>query len=229
MGAYYLLAMLVGAEPRGLPGTTIGRIAFQRAAEGHPLDDLVIHAHDALGKSVILEIQVKKGMTFAPGDRTFRAVVYQIADAARKPEAQNGSYELGVAISRTSHKIDGAYQDVLTWAKQIGDSTTFTNRINRPGSANERMRSFVETFRVHLKQAGAPHDDHAVWALLRRMRILVFDFTATGSASEELAKERAARARFIPKTHRAPEISGMNWSNSLSRSPRQAAIASARS
>jgi hypothetical protein len=56
------------------------------------------------------------------------------------------------------------------------------------------MRGFVNTFRAHLKDAGAAHDDEAVWQLLRRMRILDFDFTASGSASEELAKERAVRA-----------------------------------
>lgn len=186
-----------------MPGTTIDRVAFQRAAEGHPLDDVVVYAHGVLGEAATLEIQVKKGLTFAPSDVVFPEVVNQIAEASRKPEFQTNRYEFGIAISRTSHNIDGAYQDVLTWARQIGDSATFMNRINRPGSANERMRSFVETFRVHLKEAAAPHDDEAVWQLLRRMHILVFDFTATGSASEELAKERAARALHPEDTSRA--------------------------
>ena len=136
-------------------------------------------------------------------------------EASRKADFLTTRYELGIAISRTSHNIDGAYQDVLTWASQIGDSATFMNRINRPGSANDRMRSFVETFRAHLKHAGAPHDDEAVWQLLRRMHILVFDFTATGSASEELAKERARseetreRARKVRRTD--PRMSRNPW------------------
>jgi hypothetical protein len=206
VGASYLLSLLVGAEPRGLPGTTIDRVAFQRAAEGHPLDDVIVHAHDAQGKPAILEVQVKKGVTFAPGDKIFRAVVGQIVEASRKPEFLTTRYELGVAISRTSHNIDGAYQDVLTWARQLGDAPTFMNRINRPGSANDRMRGFVDTFRAHLKDAGAAHDDEAVWQLLRRLQILVFDFTATGSASEELAKERAARALHPEEASRAGNL-----------------------
>lgn len=206
MGASYLLAMLVGAEPRGLPGTTIDRIAFQRAAEGHPLDDVVVHAHNALGQAAMLEVQVKKGITFAPGDKIFQEVVGQIVEASLKAEFHNSRYELGIAISRTSHNIDGAYQDVLTWAKQIGDSGTFMNRINRPGSANNRMRSLVETFRGHLREADTPHDEEAVWQLLRRMQILVSDFTATGSASEELSKERAARALHREDTARAGNL-----------------------
>src|ERR1700746_1119631 len=115
VGAFFLLSLLVRTEPRGLPGTIIDRVEFQRAPEGHPLDDVIIHAHNAQGKPGVLEIQVKKGITFAPGDPMFRSVIGQIVQASRKPEFLTGRYELAVAISKTSHKIDGAYQDALTW------------------------------------------------------------------------------------------------------------------
>ncbi len=206
VGAFFLLSLLVRAEPRGLPGTIIDRIEFQRASEGHPLDDVIVHAHDARGKLAVLEIQVKKGISFAPGDPIFRSVVGQIVQASRKPEFLTGRYELAVAISKTSHKIDGAYQDVLTWARELGDATTFMSRLNRPGSANDAMRAFVNTFRSHLREEGAAHDDESVWRLLRRLQILVFDFTATGSSSEELAKERAVRALHPDEASRADEL-----------------------
>src|SRR5579864_6611180 len=86
VGAFYLLSLLARAEPRGLPGTTIDRVEFQRAAEGHPLDDVIVHAHDAHGKPALLEIQVKRSMTFAPSDLVFREVVGQIAKVMGKPE-----------------------------------------------------------------------------------------------------------------------------------------------
>ena len=210
VGAFYLLSLLVGAEPRGLPGTTIDRVEFQRSAEGRPLDDVIVYAHDAQGKPAVLEVQVKRSITFAPGDPVFRSVVDQIAEVSRKPEFLNTRYELGIGISRTSHSIDGAYQDVLTWARQLGDAATFINRINRPGSANDDMRTFVNTFREHLRDAGAAHDDETVWQLLRRLQIFVFDFTAPGSASEELAKERAVRALHSDDTPRAGDL----WTNS---------------
>ena len=117
MGASYLLCMLVGAEPRGLPGTVIDRVEFQRAGEGYPLDDVIVHAHDASGSAATLEIQVKRGMTFAPKDEVFQKVVGQIAKVSGKAEFWNSRHELGIAISRSSYKIDGPYQDVLTWAR----------------------------------------------------------------------------------------------------------------
>ena len=81
VGAHYLLSLLIGAEPRGLPGTAIDRVEFQRAAEGHPLDDIIVHARDERGQSAILEIQVKRRLSFAPSDQAFRQAVAQIAEA----------------------------------------------------------------------------------------------------------------------------------------------------
>src|SRR5437762_2360682 len=114
VGAMCLLSLLTGAEPRGLPGTTIDSVKFQRGAEGYPLDDVIVEAHDASGTPATLEIQVKRDMTFAPKDEVFKKVVGQIAEASAKPEFWNGKHELGIAISRSSRKIDGPYQDVLT-------------------------------------------------------------------------------------------------------------------
>jgi len=68
------------------------------------------------------------------------------------------------------------------------------------------MRRFVDTFKSNLRDAGADDDNETVWRLLRKLQILVFDFTAQGSASEELAKERAARALHPDETSRAGNL-----------------------
>ncbi len=203
VGAFYLLSLLMGTEPRGLRGTTIDRIEFQRASEGRPLDDVIVYAHDGHGRPAVLEIQVKRSITFATTDEVFRKVVGQIVRASRNPDFSTIHYELAIATARTSQKIDGAYQDILAWARQMGDAATFKARIDRPGSANEAMRTFVRTFKSHLPDAGSPDDDETVWRLLRKLQILVFDFTAPGSASEELAKERAVRALHVDDAMRA--------------------------
>ena len=194
VGASYLLALLTGGEPRGLPGMVIDQVELQRASEGRPLDDVIVHAHDGSGTMAVLEIQVKREIAFSPADELFRDVVRQIAQAAGRPDFWTSRYELAVATAKISAKIAGPYQDVLTWACQLGSATTFIERINRPGSANDSMRTFVRTFRTRLEEVGAQHDDQTVWGLLRRFRILVHDFTAPGSADESRARDRAALA-----------------------------------
>lgn len=203
VGAQYLLTMLVGGEPRGLPGTTIDRVEFQRASEGRPLDDVIVHAHDTLGAMATLEIQVKRSVTFAPADPVFRDVVEQIVKAARRTDFWSSRYELAIAAAKTSWKIAGAYQEVLTWAKKLDSAKVFFERLARKGSASDDMRTFVATFRANLNQFGSASDDETVWRLLGRLQILTFDFTAEGSASEDLAKERSVRALNPDESPRA--------------------------
>ncbi|WP_095055580.1 hypothetical protein [Pseudomonas sp. Irchel s3b2] len=193
IAAFYLLAMLCGAPPRGLPGTTIDRIALQQANTGRPLDDVIVHAVDGSGRPAVLEIQVKRTISFSPTDAIFRKVVGQIALAVRRPDFWSTQYGLAIATARGSRKIDGPYQDVLTLARQVGDAATFTAQLKLSGVANEDMRAFAKTFQSHLKDEGSPHDDETVWKLLRRLQVLTFDFVAPGSTSEDLARERTLR------------------------------------
>jgi hypothetical protein len=184
----------------------INRVEFQRAAEGRYLDDVIVKSHDAEGSPAVLEIQVKRQIKFTRTDQEFRKVVGQIVRTSRKTEFSSTRYELAIATARTSQKIDGAYQDVLTWARQIGDATTFMARINRPGSANEDMRTFVQTFKANLREAGSSDDDGTVKKLLSRLQILVFDFTAQGSACEALVRERVVHALHLDETQRVESL-----------------------
>ena len=79
-------------------------------------------------------------------------------------------------------------------------------QVERVGSSNDDARSFVETFRSHLKEMGAPHDDGTVWRILRRLHILTFDFTAPESSAQELAQERCARALEPSDAGRAADL-----------------------
>jgi len=216
VGASYLLSMIVGGEPFGLPGTVIDSIEFQRAGEGHPLDDVIVHSHDFQGNTAVLEVQVKRSISFSPSDEVFKSVVAQMVEAARKSGFWDSKHQLAVATARTSRKIDGAYQDVLSWARHIGSAATFTSRIERKGTTNDDMRTFVSTFRSHLREECFPDDDEMVWKLLRRFQILIFDYTATGSASEALARERCAHALDPSDASRYGDLWGALQNTALS-------------
>ena len=206
VGAHYLLTMLIGSEPRGLPGTTIDRVEFQRAAEGYQLDDIIVRAHDRQGNQAVLEIQVKRTVTFAPSDGEFKKIVGQISEASRNDQFRTRKHELAVAVARSSQKIEGPYQDVLTWARWIGSHAVFFRRIDRPGSANDNMRTFVQTFKDNLREAGLAGDDETAWLLLSRFQILTFDYTAQGSACQSWEKERAAQVLHSDDSHRSGDF-----------------------
>ncbi len=93
VGAFYLLALLSGGEPRGLPGATINTVRFQQRVANHPLDDVIVQATNADGSDAILEIQAKRSLTFTASDKEFSDVVVQICQAAQKPEFRTERYD----------------------------------------------------------------------------------------------------------------------------------------
>lgn len=190
VGAHYLLTMLAEADPRGMPGVLIEQVRLQCAGEGFPLDDIVIHGITKDGLASLLEIQVKRTITFSPGDLVFRDVVKQLARALPGLEFSSERHQFAVATERTSFKIAGPYQDVLRWAREVGSATVFMGRINRKHTSSRDMRTFVATMRTHLEAAGCTFDDETVWQVLRRFQILTFDYDAPGSQAQELALER---------------------------------------
>jgi hypothetical protein len=206
VGAFYLLSLLIGSEPRGLPGVTIRTVAFQQRGSGRPLDDVVLHAINADGSPATLEIQAKRTLTFTATDVEFKDVVAQIWTAAQKSEFGSSRYELAVAIARTTTRVEASCQEVLHWARQLPDRTTFAAHINLEGFSSKGMRDFLEVFRANLSAAGAPANDDTVWRLLRRFQILVFDFESYGSDYEHRARERARLALIPEQASRASEL-----------------------
>lgn len=206
VGAFYLLPLLSGGEPRGLPGATVRSIAFQQRVADHPLDDVVVKAVNRDGSPATLEIQVKRSLTFTTSDDEFRDVVGQIWEAAQKPDFTTSRYELAAAIARTTTRVEQACQEVLHWARQLPDGATFAAHINRPTFASDAMRSFVDVFRANLALAGAPIDDETVWRLLCRFKILVFDFESTGSDYDHRAREHLRWILAPDQTDRANDL-----------------------
>ncbi|MCK1711957.1 MULTISPECIES: hypothetical protein [unclassified Bradyrhizobium] len=129
VGAFYILPLLSGGEPRGLSRATVRSVAFQQRVAEHPLDDVVVKAVNWDGSPATLEIQVKRSLTFTASDTEFRDVVGQIWEAAQKSDFATSRYELAAAIARTTTRIEQACQEVLHWARQLPDGATFAARI----------------------------------------------------------------------------------------------------
>ncbi|BBB10389.1 hypothetical protein [Sphingopyxis sp. EG6] len=204
LGAFYLLAMLAGTEPRGLPGVKLSRVRFQGVDQGYALDDLILEGSGPAGES-LMEIQSKRDVSFSPKDAVFAEVAGQVARTSSRgvPEER---HMLAVATQRQSKAISGPYQDVLIWARAAGTSGEFFSRIAAKGVASDQMRSFVSAFRANLVAAGIADEDDLIWGFLRRFAILVFDFESTAPlarthglalARQVLADEDVTRAESL--------------------------------
>jgi hypothetical protein len=205
-GAFYLLAVLTAGEPRGLPGAVAQSVQFQGAADGWPLDDIIVRAVNGDGAPAILEIQAKRTIDFTASDAEFADVVRHAWAVANKPTFSSHRHEMAVAIARTSTAIERHCQEALHWARQHITGAAFDEHLRRPGFASEGMRHFVGAFRQHLATADAPTDADALWRLLRRFQILAFDFEAAGSTYENIARERARMALQPEQGGRASDL-----------------------
>ena len=206
VAASYMLAMLAGAPTRGLPNALVESVQVQAAPEGFPLDDVVVHARDTAGSAAILEIQVKRTVSFTHSDPVFADVAGQAA-SARGTGGEQGHHKLAVALARSARTVLGPCHDVLMWARNTTATQLFA-RLALRGVANEPMRVFAETFRSNLAKAGAPSDNATTWGLLRRFQILPFDFDVAGSEWEQLMLERARRSLHDEEVH----LAGSLWS-----------------
>ena len=206
VGAFYFLALLAGGEPRGLPGAVTRKVRFQQSAHGRPLDDVTVDAVNADGSDAFLDIQAKRTIDFTAGNQEFADVVRRLWATARKPTFAASRYELAVAIARTSTRIERDCQQVLQWARQLADAASFAAHMQRRGFASDGMRAFVDAFRHHLANAGAPVDDETVWRLLRRFKILVFDFESPGSDYDSRAREQGRALLALEQAHHAADL-----------------------
>ena len=206
VGAFYFLALLGQGEPRGLAGAVVRKIRFQQSAHGRPLDDVTIDAVNADGTDAFLDIQAKRTIDFTVSNQDFADIVRRFWATAQKPAFGTTRYEVAVAIARTSVRIERQCQQVLQWARQLTDGELFASQMELRGFASESMRAFVEAFRHHLASAGAPTDNETVWRLLRRFKILVFDFESPGSDYEHRARERGSALLGPGEAIRAAEL-----------------------
>ena len=193
VAAQYLLSLLAATCGRGLPAAIVKEVRVQQAPEDIPLDDIVIVGATSTGEVAQLDIQVKHKVSFSQSDRVFKDVCGQIAETIQRPDFFDNKHMMGIAIARSSAKIDSAYQDVLTWARELPSAERFFKRLEMKSVANNNMRTFLSTFHSHLTANGVADNEDLIWQALRRMLILPFDYSAQGSAVLALALERSAR------------------------------------
>ena len=213
VGAFYFLALLAGTEPRGLAGAKASAIRFQQSAHGRPFDDITIDAVNADGTDAFLDIQAKRSIDFVKSNSEFGDVVRHLWTTSQQPRFLTTRYEVGVAVQRSSTRIERSCQEVLHWARQLDSGATFAAHINLAGFSSQGMRDFVDAFRHHLAAAGAPTDDDTIWQLLRRFQILVFDFDSPGSDYDHRVRELARAILSPDHAERAANL----WSTLIDR------------
>jgi hypothetical protein len=189
VATHYALALLARTEAFGLPGAIAEEIAFQRGAQGHPLDDVIVKGITMCGEAQVLDLQAKRSIAFTASDKNLASIVKAIVETRRnEPDGRNRHY--AVAIERTSGPIEHGVQEVLELARSVECAEVFFSLLNTPGRSNPDMRQFVEAVRTHLNNYGVT-DEVELFEILARFSVLVFDYARPNSIAEAHDRMRA--------------------------------------
>lgn len=204
VGAYFLASVLAGGSVRGLPsGTASVAVKFQRAFDGSPLDDVIVHGTSIAG-TAILSLQVKRTFTFGDNE-LFYGVMTQCWETYKNAKSQD---RFGVAVATTTTRFEQAGRNVLTWARQSASPTDFFGRIETKKLASDGMRTFVKAVRDGLDgAAGTAVDNETVWKFLRHFVVLYFDFEHDEASGCRIEVTERLRYALPPvDSDRAPDL-----------------------
>lgn len=212
VAVHYLAALLVGGAARGLTNGRVVDVLFQRASLGSPLDDIVIKCETPAGVAR-LDVQVKRTLSFTPGDEEFGAVLLQCWKTMSLPGAFGPAHRMAVAVEIAPKKTRTDYVRVALWAQASPDAADFFRRLEEPGLSSGPMRTFVHTVRELLTtqidrhnagigstQSGVSLEDvsdERLWTLLKQFLIIDFDLTL-GTQSRDRASAIELLRRAVP-------------------------------
>lgn len=187
VGAAYLVTLLRAGSARGCDSGKVIQVAFQRRWAGAILDDVVVTSEDRLGRFT-LYLQVKHKLTFGDND-LFRKVVAEAWRQFGLGTFKKERDRVGFATAHLTRDATDHVCGLLKAARTTSDADEFKALIAERRVTNEKRRTYLAHFRTALNgSVGKKVNDEQLWAFLRSVAIVPFDFDleASQAASETL-------------------------------------------
>ena len=147
--AAYLSALLTKENAPGVPGVVIG-VSVQQAGAGRPLDDIVIHWRDDLGRTGTLDLQLKHQLTVSVGatNSNFAAIVQDVWTTMHLPEFHKGRDLAGAACEIVATDSLYACAKLRDIACLAADGTVFVTQLD--DTAGKALKSIYEAVAILL-------------------------------------------------------------------------------
>ncbi|MBI4766184.1 MAG: hypothetical protein HY787_16555 [Deltaproteobacteria bacterium] len=187
----YLVNLLRGEGARGLPSTgTVVEVRLQQAAQGYPVDDVIIVAARGTRQSK-LALQIKHALNFTANSLFCEIMGTCWRHYTAATFNRQGDY-FGIAIGEGSNilKVRTHFQELLEWARAHRTSRSFYIQVGKFKAKQEALNHISKALDIgtsrHIGQ-------DRLWLFLRSFVILSFDFDSVGSR-DSVASWNALRA-----------------------------------
>lgn len=207
--ANFLVSLLCDGAVRGLPEAICRRVLVQRAALGHPLDDVVVSAHDRSHADLTLSLQVKQSLTIsaAPSNTDFRDLVVRANRTVTGTAFVADRDRVGAAVAHVASDKLRAVRSVFEMARLSADAADFAARLAMPGLSSDDQRGFVAAVREILgTELGRSPSQDELRHLLRHFVLMRFDLRTEGAEGDHAAIERLRVALRPEAAHRATDL-----------------------
>jgi hypothetical protein len=191
--ALYLADLLLEGGVRGLEGTSVRRVAVQRAALRAPLDDIIVVGQRQDGIEAEFHLQVKRELTLTASQTNahFRDVVHAAWDTFTAPAFRSGIYRIGGVTEYISPEKHRAAAALHRAAKYSHDGTELRARLDVPGLFGEPIQAVAAAVSKLIEErAGRRPSNDELWQFWQHFIILHIETSAAGARDRHYAVER---------------------------------------
>lgn len=185
VAARFMAMMLAGHPPLDEASGLIQRIDFQNRTDGWRLDDLVLSLSGRRGEShFALSVKSNYQVTAAGFPNEFVTVVWEQWLGKDTDIFDRSRDHLGLVVGALSQKVHTAWNGLLSQILDA-DPQRILSRLKKPRATNKLQRNLFRSLACNLA-VEAVSDEETV-SLMRRLRILDFDFETVPSVDEQRA------------------------------------------
>lgn len=180
--------MLAGGQCPCLPSWPIVSIQLQARRSRFEIDDVVVHATDAVtGFTARLLAQIKHDLSFTKSNDTFAEVI----SAAWRDFGKSlvrGRDAIAIITGPIS-ATDQQFQTLLEWARSSATSTEYFEKVHLAQFSSNTKIEKQDVLEHHITAANGlrPSNDE-IWHFMRSLHLLQFDFDIAHGMNMYLAR-----------------------------------------
>ncbi|NBB49786.1 NACHT domain-containing protein [Rhizobium sp. CRIBSB] len=182
----YLASLLAESSAPGLEANVVTKVAFQQAAFGEPLDDLIIDGQANDNSVTRLSLQIKRSLKIGAGksNTDFRGVITASWDTLNKPDFREGHDRYGCVVDTISANRLRTLQTICEWARASADPAHFDDRFSTGGPAGAGHRDIKTSIEAILTEhIGADVEASQLYQFLRHFLAIQMDALHEGETT----------------------------------------------
>ena len=184
--ASFLLPLLIGGRVPCLPSGSIVSVRFQAKQAGFDTDDVVVTLRTDSATEHRLLAQIKHHAAFTTSDgELYDALAGAWSDFNNARGFVQGHDALALITGPQPDRVLQHLRPLLDWARTSATGAEFTSKVATARFSSDQKRAYLQIFKDVLRKIiGTAPTDEVLWAFLKHLYLLSYDFDVQASKDE---------------------------------------------